>query len=282
MAIGYQAMTNNTTGGGNTAVGAFLNLSNNTTGAGNIAFGNACLNANRTGSQNTAIGGLALLQNVEGTNTGIGRAALQNTTSSVATLGTIVPGSGYTDGTYTGVILFGTDYFPFAQADITVSGGAVTVVTITGSAAIRVGSSLIIDNSTAPAGLLTGTGFSVPVATTNFGTNNTAIGRFAGQNNNTGSGNVFIGSLAGQNEQTSNNLYISNSNTTTPLIKGKFDASGGYGGSLTINGTLIIVGGTPPATASSTGTAGTVVADSDYIYVCIATDTWKRVGISTW
>jgi hypothetical protein len=277
-------MTNNTTGGGNTAVGAFLNLSSNTTGAGNIAFGNACLANNTTGSQNTAIGGLAVLNNIEGTNTGIGRAALQNTTSNIATLGAITGGSGYTDGFYAGVSIYGngTNYFPYGTMDLTVAGGAVTVVTIVNSGAIRVGQPITIDPLGIPAGLATGSGFSVLVATTNFGTNNTAIGRFAGQNNLTGSRNVFIGSLAGQNEQTSDNLYISNSNTSTPLIKGKFDSSGGYGGSLTINGTLIIVGGTPPATASSTGTAGTVVADSDYIYVCIAANTWKRSAITTW
>lgn len=37
-----------------------------------------------------------------------------------------------------------------------------------------------------------------------------------------------------------------------------------------------------PASASATGVKGTVLYDSSYIYVCIATDTWKRVGISTW
>jgi hypothetical protein len=37
-----------------------------------------------------------------------------------------------------------------------------------------------------------------------------------------------------------------------------------------------------PASAGDTGTAGDIVWDADYIYVCIATDTWKRVAISTW
>lgn len=38
----------------------------------------------------------------------------------------------------------------------------------------------------------------------------------------------------------------------------------------------------PPSSASDTGTAGTIKVDSDYIYICVATDTWKRVAISTW
>lgn len=37
-----------------------------------------------------------------------------------------------------------------------------------------------------------------------------------------------------------------------------------------------------PATASSTGSAGDWAVDSDYIYVCVASNTWKRAAISTW
>ena len=37
-----------------------------------------------------------------------------------------------------------------------------------------------------------------------------------------------------------------------------------------------------PASASATGIAGQIAYDSDYIYVCVATDTWKRVGVATW
>jgi len=37
-----------------------------------------------------------------------------------------------------------------------------------------------------------------------------------------------------------------------------------------------------PATAGATGTKGDIRWDADYIYVCVATDTWKRAAISTW
>ena len=40
--------------------------------------------------------------------------------------------------------------------------------------------------------------------------------------------------------------------------------------------------GTAPASASSTGEAGDVIWTADYIYVCTATNTWKRVAIATW
>ena len=47
----------------------------------------------------------------------------------------------------------------------------------------------------------------------------------------------------------------------------------------------LIVGGaagSAPSSASDTGTRGTITWDSNYIYVCVATNTWKRVAISTW
>lgn len=37
-----------------------------------------------------------------------------------------------------------------------------------------------------------------------------------------------------------------------------------------------------PASATDTGTEGQIAWDADYIYVCVATDTWKRVAIATW
>ena len=40
--------------------------------------------------------------------------------------------------------------------------------------------------------------------------------------------------------------------------------------------------GTAPASASATGTAGDIRYDADYIYVCTATDTWKRAALATW
>ena len=37
-----------------------------------------------------------------------------------------------------------------------------------------------------------------------------------------------------------------------------------------------------PASAAATGTAGTIVWDSNFIYVCISQNVWKRVAITTW
>ena len=40
--------------------------------------------------------------------------------------------------------------------------------------------------------------------------------------------------------------------------------------------------GAAPASAGATGTAGDIRYDTDYIYVCTATNTWKRAAIATW
>lgn len=37
-----------------------------------------------------------------------------------------------------------------------------------------------------------------------------------------------------------------------------------------------------PANAADTGTLGEIRITSTYIYVCVATNTWKRVAIATW
>ena len=44
------------------------------------------------------------------------------------------------------------------------------------------------------------------------------------------------------------------------------------------SGTLNIA----PASATATGTTGEIRFTADYIYVCVATNTWKRTAISTW
>jgi len=43
-----------------------------------------------------------------------------------------------------------------------------------------------------------------------------------------------------------------------------------------------ITSGNAPANASSTGVAGQIEWDASFIYICTATNTWKRVGIATW
>jgi hypothetical protein len=47
-------------------------------------------------------------------------------------------------------------------------------------------------------------------------------------------------------------------------------------------GKLLVTTPTVPNSSSATGVAGTIAWDASFIYVCIATNTWKRTAISTW
>ena len=51
---------------------------------------------------------------------------------------------------------------------------------------------------------------------------------------------------------------------------------------LTVAGNTIIGHTYIPSTAASAGTAGQIVWDSSYVYICVANNTWKRANISTW
>jgi len=354
IAVGNNAMFNNTTGSNqiaigvgalqtstglqaNTAIGNSAGSAATTAGLTSVGFqasqytvggsgqalGTNALRGSITGLANVGVGAAAGSAIGSGTdNLYVGQGAGQFPGTGLLTLGAITGGSGYTDGVYVGVPVIVTGLTGVngrvnsnTTLDITVSGGTVTAATINSAGTGWVAGDVItINTSFAPAGLLTGSGFSVPVATVTTsqgntgigrgalqsngrGTANTALGYRAGFNsgnggrntylgyqageNNTGDDNVIIGYQAGQSSAGNNNLIISNTNTATPLIKGIFDGTGGYAGSLTINGVLILYS-YPPATATSPGTAGTITWDSDWIYICTATNTWKRVGISTW
>jgi hypothetical protein len=51
----------------------------------------------------------------------------------------------------------------------------------------------------------------------------------------------------------------------------------------TFNGNQIrVVTSQTPASATATGSTGTICWDANYIYVCTATNTWKRTAIATW
>jgi hypothetical protein len=62
---------------------------------------------------------------------------------------------------------------------------------------------------------------------------------------------------------------------------GVVKVTNGSTGDGTISGQHRLVG-TAPASATATGTAGDIRYDADYIYICTATNTWKRAAITTW
>ena len=55
-------------------------------------------------------------------------------------------------------------------------------------------------------------------------------------------------------------------------------------GDVDINGKKLILGASAnvPANASASGTPGQVAYDSNYVYICVAANTWKRAALETW
>jgi len=69
--------------------------------------------------------------------------------------------------------------------------------------------------------------------------------------------------------------------TSGRLLVGTSSDSGGA--LFQVNGDRIRIGtAKTPASATATGTTGEIAWDANYIYVCTATNTWKRVAIATW
>ncbi len=223
-ALGYQSMNLNTTGQSNTALGAFA-LANNTTASYNTAIGNNAASALTTGTNVVAIGYQALKSNKANSRmTAVGVEALfnaDNRTNGISTYNTAV---GYQAlyGSATPANNTGTDNVAFGDQSI------FGFTTATGNAAL--GSQSLYATTTASANVALGYQALRNTTTCN---SNVAVGYQAGYSAVTGSSNVFIGYQAGYNETNSNRLYISNSNTTTPLVYGNFSNK-----SLTINDSL--------------------------------------------
>ena len=177
----------------------------NSSVASNLAVGYNALNANTTGDSNLAIGSNALYSNT----TGFNNVALgQNTLVAATTVNSSVAIGRYalssvTTGSYnTGVGSASLNNTTTGQANVAIGVGTM-YSNVTGGANVAIGNTALASN--------TGSYLNV------------AIGDAAGYSA-TGAGNIFIGYNAGYNETGANKLYIANSNTSTPLIGGDFNA----------------------------------------------------------
>ena len=72
-------------------------------------------------------------------------------------------------------------------------------------------------------------------------------------------------------------FYTRESNVLNPVLELRSDTSVAVYGNK-----ILIKNSQTPASASATGEVGTIAWDSNYVYVCVATNTWKRTAISTW
>ncbi len=251
--IGTAALAANQTGNFNMAVGANA-LSANVAGNANAGIGFNALAAN-TGSDNLAFGAFAMWRNTTGANNcAFGSSALVLNTTGIANTGFGREAlQKNTKGNYN-VAIGHRSFYNFDN-----TGGS--------------------DTKNSGFGALSG--FSVTT-----GTESTLAGFQAGYDITTGAKNTFVGSNTGRGIATGGSNTILGANVTglsSSTANNIILADGNGNIRLRWNGQYWnLAPGTPPTSASDPGTAGDMSWDANYIYFCVATDTWKRVAISTW
>lgn len=94
-----------------------------------------------------------------------------------------------------------------------------------------------------------------------------------GDKGDTGNG---ISSIVMKSDYTLQINMTNGASYTTPSIRGVAGAKGDKGdpGELTFED--------KPVDASASGSQGQVAYDSNYLYICVETNTWKRVALETW
>ena len=232
VAVGYQALENNTLGSANTAVGyralqnfttgpsggseqlglctavGFQALANATgNGIANSGFGYQALMSNTSGEFNTAVGLRALLGNTTGTgNTANGADALNNNTTgrdnTAIGVGALSLSSAVNDNTAIGAFALlsnstGQQNTAIGSAALRHNGG--------GSFNTAIGFDALIDNTTGGNNTAVGT---TALVNNIGGQANTAMGYFALFDNTAGNGNTALGNHAGEHLTGSGNVCI--------------------------------------------------------------------------
>ena len=158
--------------------------------------------------------------------------------------------------------------------------------------------SVSVDETLFVSGVIRGDkGFSVGGFTTLQGVTtlgNTVIGNSAGTSATMGHTSGTNSIIVGRSTKTQTvSIYdsVTESGETATVNIGTEGASGSttninIGGGVgtcttTIDADLVIPNETP-ASATAAGTQGQIAWDGDYIYICTATNTWKRAAIGTW
>jgi len=289
--LGYQSGLAITTGIMNTLIGVDAGF--NSTGLNYCTVvGHHCLNsANFSGSGAVIVGQQTARSLTQGEYLiVIGRNAMANSPATGSTLSEVIGGASAISSSVTRSTIVGADI-------VTNAGASVTDSVLMGYrnhyAATSVGTTLSFGTYGFFRASATGvtsdgnTGVGCEHGFQVSGDNNVFMGYRAAYQSSDASvtGSVCIGPYAGFNDLASGELVIANTDgAANVLIRGDFST-----GDVTIRNIMIAKGdqvrvqtAKTPASASATGVAGSICWDASYIYVCTATNTWKRVAIATW
>ncbi len=169
----------------------------------------------------------------------------------------------YGDGS--GVEIYGGDVVNDNDGMVSISGGA----PISGSSGISSGG-IRMEGGTPPSSTGGGGGnldFSGGAGDGTGAGGDVIIEAGQGGSSNGSGGNAELTSGAGHGTNDAGNVIL-----TAAL------STGGVG----LDGSIILAQSRVPANASDTGIVGAIAWDSGFIYICVTTNTWKRVAIATW
>lgn len=284
--VGFQVLPVNTIGLGNTGVGTTA-LTRNTSGNYNTGTGVDALFTNTTGYDNTATGADALGFNVDGnSNTATGAETLfANTAGNFNT----ASGRGAMRANLTGSynVALGNDALATQTAvDNNVAvGWSALKLDSGGTGNTAIGTIALTANTTGSNNAAVGLS---ALSAHQTGLGNTGIGPYSLSANVSGAGNVGLGYFAGAYETGSNAFYVDNQDRTNTagdkagaLLYGTFNATAASQ-TLKTNSKFHITITQTPATAAAACDTGQIAWDTGFIYVCVTTNTWKRVAIATW
>jgi len=305
-AIGVGALTNNGVGGttenqgyGNTAVGS-NSLDNNTFGSNNSALGIDSLTSNTTGSSNVALGHTSLRDNTTGIdNVGVGGNSLArntigygNTSIGLGSLNDNVSGNYNTSiGKNAGDLCTGDNNIFIGSGSVASAAGVSEEIVI-GAGAIGKGSNTItIGKNTNTKTYLKGDLNIVGTAPIPTGT----INAFAvGATTINGTGTNFSSYSDGDTillktqQPSAPDGYIFNEPHVIEHISSdtqmtlQVATTGVHGDSTWSAVRLNPSMSDAPNTATSAGVAGDIRFCTDYIYVCVNNNVWKRTPITSW
>ncbi len=270
-AIGSGALHGNTTASHNTATG-YISLYNNTTGSFNVADGDRALYSNTTGTQNTATGYGSLNSNTTASfNTANGYQALfLNTTVGFNTANGAKALYSNTEGgqnTATGFLALSSNP---TGGNNTASGNFALGSNTTGRDNTATGLGALSSNTTGNYNTASGeealqsttgdfntaNGYAA-LQSNGTGIDNTADGSFALPNSTTGGDNIGIGYGAGFNVRTASNVIAIGSSLVAADVSGTTWISGIYGVT-TQSGTAL------PVYVSNTGQLGTAASSERF------------------
>lgn len=301
--IGINSGISLTTGSQNVFVGDSTATAT-TTGTNNFAFGQNALAANTTGIRNVCMGVAALNANVTGeANIALGTAVFQkNTTGSnnivVGDLAACFHANGTTNLTDPeGCVYIGTECRGFNNSDsnsIVIAGRTATARGVGEGA-----NTTVLGNLETTSTKL----FGLTTSQTNTATTNAVVYGLRTEHQSSGTPAIGIGTgIQFAAETSTNNTEVgatveavtTNVTNTTEAFDLLFRTmSGGAAaaerfritsaGNVTLQGnTIRVVNSRTPASATAAGTTGEICWDASYIYVCTATNTWRRIAHATW